>query len=159
MANISFSVRERVAMGVMKLDEDDLKLYAPIPCFILKQHLHYKYYGIKVEGKREYLHRLVMNAAPDLVVDHINGDTTDNRKENLRLCTNIENTKNLRKQANGITSKYKGVSYYSRDGTWEVNVAGVYRGRYSSETLAASVYNFWAKHKFGEFAKLNIIES
>lgn len=159
MANISFSVRERVAMGVMKLDPEVIEVWGNVPCFILKKHLHYKYYGIKVVGKREYIHRIVAEAPEGLVVDHINGDTTDNRKENLRLCTNTQNTKNLRKQLNGHTSKYKGVSYYTRDGTWEVNVAGVYRGRYSSETLAAFVYNFWAAKQFGEFAKLNTLES
>lgn len=33
------------------------------------------------------LHRLIMNAPKNLFVDHKNGDTTDNRKCNLRLCT------------------------------------------------------------------------
>lgn len=93
-----------------------------------------------------------------MVVDHINGITTDNRKENLRLCTNVENTKNLRKQENGITSKYTGVSYYARDRTWEVNVAGHYYGRYLTEKLAAKVYNEKATLLFGEFARLNLID-
>lgn len=155
----SYTVGMRVlVLKEILLDPEDLEKFRKLPCFVLKNHLHYKYYGVKVGNKKTYLHRLVVNAPEDLVVDHINGITTDNRKENLRLCTNIENTKNLRKQINGITSRYKGVSYYKRDGTWEVNVAGHYYGRFASEKYAASVYNEKALLLFGPFAKLNVIE-
>jgi hypothetical protein len=50
-------------------------------------------------GKREYiyLHRLVMNAPPGKVVDHIDGDTRNNRKENLRLIDAEENKRMQRR--------------------------------------------------------------
>lgn len=155
----SYTVGMRVSvLKELLLDADDLQKYKHLICFVLKKHLHYKYYGVSWEGKRTYLHRLIMQAPDDLVVDHINGNTCDNRKENLRICSNIENTKNLKKQINGLTSKYKGVSFYVRDKTWEVNVAGHYYGRYPTEKLAAAVYNEKAKLLFGEFAKLNVID-
>lgn len=40
------------------------------------------------------LHRLIMNPSRDMIIDHINHNTLDNRKENLRVCTHSENNKN-----------------------------------------------------------------
>lgn len=45
-------------------------------------------------GKKYRLHRYLLNAPKGLVVDHINGDTKDNRIKNLRLCTQKENLQN-----------------------------------------------------------------
>src|SRR5690625_2672181 len=44
-------------------------------------------------GKKRtvYLHRLIMNPPPDMVVDHINGDKLDNRRSNLRICSHRQN--------------------------------------------------------------------
>ena len=40
------------------------------------------------------LHRFLLNAGDEDIVDHINHDETDNRKSNLRLCNTQENTRN-----------------------------------------------------------------
>jgi hypothetical protein len=45
-------------------------------------------------GKRLHLHRFIMNCPDDMVIDHINGNSLDNRKENLRICTQQINTCN-----------------------------------------------------------------
>jgi hypothetical protein len=49
-----------------------------------------------IEGKERliYMHRLVMGAQKGETVDHINGDKLDNRKENLRIGTQTQNTYN-----------------------------------------------------------------
>lgn len=46
-------------------------------------------------GRRvtQYLHRVIMNALPGFVVDHLNGDGLDNRRGNLRVTTQKENAK------------------------------------------------------------------
>lgn len=155
---VGYTVRMRVALGELKVDENDLALYGDYICIVLKSHMHYKYYGVRIGSKRVYLHRLIMKCLPGLVVDHINRDTTDNRRSNLRICLNTQNNANTKKQINGITSKYKGVSFYKRDGTWEVNIAGKYYGRYPTERKAAEIYNLWAKAIFGKFANLNTLE-
>lgn len=51
-------------------------------------------YTEKYRPKTIYLHRLLVKCPPDKVVDHINGDTLDNRKTNLRICTTAQNNSN-----------------------------------------------------------------
>jgi hypothetical protein len=66
--------------------------------------------------KRIYLHRIVMNKKDNkdgYVVDHINRNTIDNRKENLRICTISENGMNKSKKSNN-SSGHKGVWYNKR---------------------------------------------
>ena len=45
-------------------------------------------------GMRIHLHRFITNCPVKLNVDHINGNTLDNRKSNLRTCTQNYNSKN-----------------------------------------------------------------
>ena len=42
-----------------------------------------------------YLHRVIMDPPEDMVIDHINHNTLDNRKSNLRICTQEENMQNV----------------------------------------------------------------
>jgi hypothetical protein len=61
-----------------------------------------------IDGKSVFMHRLIMNAPAGLVVDHWNGNIWDNRRSNLRICTQAENLRNKRKLAGA--SRFKGVS-------------------------------------------------
>lgn len=56
----------------------------------------------------EKLHRIIMGETdPNIYIDHINNDRTDNRRENLRLSNHIENAKNIKAYNNtGITGFY-----------------------------------------------------
>jgi hypothetical protein len=104
------------------------------------------------------LHRFILNAPENMIVDHINGDKLDNRKENLRLCTQNENTKNARKRASA-TSKYKGVSFPKTRNKWQVqiqlNKKKMHVGYYTDEIEAAKAYDKKAAELFGEYAVLN----
>lgn len=53
------------------------------------------------------MHRFIMNCPRDKVVDHINHDTLDNRKQNLRIVTQFENNQNLRNNKSGVTGVHK----------------------------------------------------
>ena len=47
-----------------------------------------------INRKGEKLHRILLNCPKGMVVDHINGNTLDNRRSNLRVCSQLENTQN-----------------------------------------------------------------
>jgi hypothetical protein len=105
-----------------------------------------------------YLHRVIMQAPPGLLVDHINGDKLDNRRENLRLCSARENLRNRRPDA-GSTSPYKGVSWNTQKQRWiaviHVDRRAIQIGVFTDEIEAAYAYDRAAEKYFGEFAWLN----
>lgn len=114
-------------------------------------------------GKQKtiFMHRIIMNPKQGQFIDHINGDTLDNRKENLRICTTVENGRNRKKEI-GTSSKYKGVSWDKNASKWKARIMfekdRMYLGLFICEKEAALAYNEAAKRLFGEFAKLNEIE-
>lgn len=74
-----------------------------------------------------YLHRFIMNCNDvKFDVDHINRDTLDNRKQNLRICTHQQNSCNLTKREN-TTSKYRGIDYQRRRNNWRARIT--YKGK------------------------------
>ena len=99
------------------------------------------------------MHKLLMKAPDKHVVDHINRNRLDNRLENLRICTQKENSYNTSKR-NG---KYKGVK--KMKGGWCAQATKDNR-RYiikniATEKEAAQIYDMIAEELFGEFAGKN----
>lgn len=103
-----------------------------------------------------YMHRQIMNAPDGAQVDHINGNSLDNRRENLRFATNSENRANAAKHSG--RSQYKGVT---RDhDRWRARIVKDRRvtniGTFSSEVEAALAYDARARVMFGPFARVNL---
>jgi len=101
-----------------------------------------------------YMSRDIMRPLPGFEVDHINHDTLDNRRGNLRICTCQQNTFNRHGHYNS-TSKYKGVSFETESNRWRVSISDRSIGRFESEIAAAIAYDKSAREMFGVFAYLN----
>lgn len=104
------------------------------------------------------MHRMIMNPPDGMVVDHRNGDTLDNRRENLRVCTPKQNLQN-RKSEKGSSSRYIGVHWHTPPGKWlatiNPNKQNYSLGHFDSEEDAAIARDVAAQFFFGGFARLN----
>lgn len=91
-------------------------------------------------------------------VDHINGDTLDNRRSNLRVATNQQNCFNRGPQSNN-SSGYKGVYKHSQYDKWVAQIkkgdTRVHLGVYSTAQDAARAYDRAAIELHGEHGRLN----
>ncbi len=94
-------------------------------------------------------------------IDHINRDTLDCRRENIRLVNASESCQNRKVFKNKLSSKYRGVYKRPSGSYWSaIFLKGkhYYLGGFKTESEAALAYNLKAKELYGEFANLNKIE-
>lgn len=110
-------------------------------------------------GRRQqliYLHRAIIGAERGQHVDHRNGDTLDNRRDNLRLCTHAQNMGNRRVPLKNKTG-FKGVRENHRgiDVRFDAQCGQKRLGTFATAEEAAAVYDAAAKEAFREFARLN----
>lgn len=104
-------------------------------------------------------HRLVWlyhkGAWPEKFLDHIDGDRTNNRIENLRNASRTENNRNVPAQKNN-TSGFKGVSLMRRDNVWVAQITAdrknYFLGRFPTPEEAYAAYCKAAKELHGAFA-------
>ena len=101
------------------------------------------------------MHRLVLGAEGDQIVDHVNGNGLDNRRANLRFASRSTNAANSSKRSSN--RKYKGV--YKNGTGWSASLThsgkNVHLGTYRSEEMAALAYDIYAVQVWGEFARTN----
>jgi len=116
--------------------------------------------GGRKHAKCILLHRLIMDPADDLEVDHRDGDKLNNCRANLRISTRNQNARNLRRHKQ-FSSRFKGVSWNAKRSIWyariHVDRKTIHLGEFPSETQAAQAYNSAALKYFGEYASLNEI--
>lgn len=144
-----------------KVDDEDYEYLIKYKWFAHYSKSTDTYYVQHVEkGKCLHMHREIMKTPDWLFADHIDGDTLNNQKSNLRNCTRQENNRNKRKKT-VYGSKYKGVNKRSENryiSKIKVNEKSTIIGTFKTEKEAAIAYNEKALLIFGEFANLNIIE-
>ncbi len=152
------------------IDDGDFELVSKYKWFAHTQNKikFYAYAHIPKSKKLMSLSRLIMGEPQGLIVDHKNGDSLDNRRENLRICNhhqNAQNRQNLYRPDK--TTEYKGVTFYEKP----INAVTpfylshiTYKGKminlghFSCKRDAAIAYNVAARLFFKSFAWYNHIE-
>jgi hypothetical protein len=139
--------------GVALVDDADYEKVAQYSWYFADGYARVTRYlgGGRKNGRRQTIgmHRLVMDAQPGQMIDHIDGDGLNNQRSNLRFCTMSQNQANSRRRRK-FKSNYKGV--YPHTGGWMVRFCRRYVGWYKTEEEAAAAYAKAAREKFGEFA-------
>jgi len=113
--------------------------------------------------RSQKMHRLILGLerGDKRECDHIDGNSLNNQRNNLRICSRHQNNCN-RKSYSNSTSTYKGVSWNRLLKKWradiQVNNKHILLGSFAFEKEAAQAYNRAAKKYFGEFARLNKIQ-
>jgi hypothetical protein len=137
------------------IDDEDYPLVSQY-----KWHFSMGYALSQKDKERFRMHRLITNAPDGMEVDHINGNRLDNRKDNLRICTRMENAWNVPKQH--PTNTYKGVTISRKSGRWRAQInynnGNIALGTYDTDLIAAVAYDHACREYFGEYAKPNFPE-
>ena len=171
-------------------DEDYERLIGITPKWYLwtsKSDSVYARTYVRLPGEKRHgscMHRVIMNNPDGLDVDHINRNTLDNRKENLRVCTRAQNCQNKPARRDSATG-YKGVwenksplrkrrvlktgevKYYeyTRKKRFAAYIAHPTKknrnqkiGFFATAEEAARAYDAKAIERYGEYAYLNFPE-
>lgn len=114
---------------------------------------------VRIGPKRERraMHRVILGLTdPHIQSDHKNGDTLDNRRENLRPATHSENARN-RCRPRTATSAYKGVYWKKDNRKWGARIAvsgkDIHLGYFSDPAEASAAYQKAAEERHGAFAR------
>ena len=133
----------------MIVDDDIYQVIGHIHwCAIHDGRVWYAGRQIPVNGKSKWVkvHHVVAGyPLGGKVIDHINGDGLDNRRENLRITSlRVNNINRYDKRTGLASSKYPGVCWYKIQQKWVarimVNGHSKCLGYFNSETKAAEAY-------------------
>jgi hypothetical protein len=105
-----------------------------------------------------HLHRLLIEASPRAMVDHIDRNGLNNRRFNLRIVTPHESRLNTRKKT--AKNRYRGVYWHKGQRKWYARITSngktSWLGAFFSEIEAARAYDHAAARLHGSFAELNL---
>jgi hypothetical protein len=149
----------KLTQGKVTLVDDDMFDY-------LNQwkwyYSHDGYAERKVYVNKKYkllkMHREILGLSGAICTDHINRNTIDNRKENLRIANKSQNGANRSFNKNSL-SGIKGVCFDKNRNKWRASIGfqnkWIHIGRYKNIEEAIGAYNNKAIELFGEFAYIN----
>lgn len=141
------SMEVKICRGdVVLIDEEDAHIMHGKSWYLNSRY-------VKATNGGKLLHRLIMKAGEKQIVDHINGNVFDNRKENLRICSHSQN---MRNRAVHETNKagFRGVHFDKHWNKWIVIVqVDKMRHRWGFDTKEEAVQKAVAARKelHGEF--------
>ena len=141
-----------------EFDDEDKELVASRKWYAVKQKTFYVASYQPGNKPLLKLHRFLLGVTdPKIFVDHINHNTLDNRRCNLRICTPQQNNMNAKK-TKGLWP-FKGVAFDSRKNYWYARIRHnnhlYHLGTFYKIEDAARAYNVKAIELFGEFACVN----
>lgn len=144
------------------VDNDDFERLNQFKWITYKQKGRENWYVIRsnkkngLTPKQCHMSHHILTAPEGYVIDHINGNSLDNRRENLRIATYQQNSRNRTKRK-ATASKYKGLCRVRNK--WRVSIAydkrRIFLGYFEEQITAAKVYDKYAVLFFGKFANLN----
>lgn len=142
------------------VDYDMLPILKQFTWYVRENHTGGLFYAAssgRMAGKQVHIlmHRLLTGFSAHLV-DHRNGNGLDNRLENLRLCSEVENSTNARKRSDS-KSTYRGVGFLR--GKWIAKIKSkgkdMHLGTFATEIEAARAYDEASRRFHGEFGRRN----
>lgn len=134
--------------------------YNAVPGNIAGRRYKGRHVLVQLDGHKVPAHRVVWlihyGKWPKQIIDHINGDATDNRIENLRLADYQMNAANSKVRSDNTTG-LKGVYRTKYPGRWRAAICvmgkQIHIGTYDTKEAAASAYLTEAEKYFGEFTR------
>jgi hypothetical protein len=141
----------------VQIDREDFETFLSHVWFVHHTRNN-TYLRTKINGHYVKLHRLLLGVTDKAVkVDHRDGNGLNNQRQNLRSCTNQQNTFNMRKTRG--SSRFKGVFFCKNSRKWKaeigLNKKKVCAGRYADELTAALAYDLAALSLHKDFARPN----
>lgn len=126
-----------------------------IKIMLCKGNKKYAFLRTGIKNKKLPLHRFLLNCPAEMEVDHINGDSLDNRKSNLRICTHQQNMCNQRVQKRDLP---RGV-FRKKDKSKllaqiSVNLKTKFLGYFECPVIAHWAYLSARREYYGSFNKL-----
>lgn len=150
-----------VVRGIsFEIDDSDVDLFRSYKWTVVEPSPGYVYLGYRTswaDGHKAILfHREALKAGKGYFVDHIDGSTKNNKRENLRLCTHAENMRNRKVNKNSRTG-VKGVSQRGNKFRAVITANGARKilGTFDTLEIAHQAYCLAAKSLHGEFARFN----
>ncbi|WP_444461576.1 HNH endonuclease [Rhodobacter capsulatus] len=120
----------------------------------------YGYRRVRIDGKKKQVHRIIWtmfngDIPEGMLIDHKDGNTGNNRLENLRLATRADNNRNRAMQKNNTTG-FPGVTFRKITGKWEARIRcdckKIHLGTFDTPDLANLAYITAAENLHGDFA-------
>lgn len=138
-------------VGHAKVDDDDFERLSQYKWHMTGKFRNYPARAVRLPGGRVAhikMHREILGLTDsEIHADHINGDTLDNRRCNLRATDRLTNARNRRKRKPG-TSAYLGV--HKRGNRWMAKVRAGYLGMFDTEEEAAAAVESLRREAYGE---------
>lgn len=158
MADAKFTVNGKTVL----VDDDARHLFSKYTWrYEARTRKHYVCASTTKNGKRIslYLHRMVLGASKGEIVDHINGDTLDNRRCNLRMVTTRQNNLNSEKKPSKYGNRFRGIQKRSNGFSSQIRVNGkiLWLGIFGTDAEAAYRYDLASLLHHGEYGRRNFL--